>query len=370
MPPAPPDLGAAIDLGATQDLGAPDVGPEDLGTLDLGPMGPVPPTMQELEAARWEEMPTAPSINGKQDDVYFIDPLQGWSVNGLGRIYKTTDGGDNWTLVFEQPGTYFRAILFVDEMRGFAGNLGTGLSGAITDSTPLYRTVDGGETWTAVTEIQGPTPVGICNMTRKDNTILASGRVAGPSFLMRSDDLGQTWTSTELTGQIAMLIDAALFSPTEGIIVGGSSSNPNFSQTVVLRTEDSGATWTNVYTSSTTQELAWKIDFPSADTGFVSVQSSGAHSALLKTQDQGRSWTVLPFIDGPYNAKGVGFVNEQVGWVAGEVPGTPAYKTLDGGETWSVDNSLGPLVNRFRFLREGRLGFAIGQRIQRLVIPD
>ena len=204
-----------------------DQGSLDLGALDMGPPAPQPPTVEELDAARWEEMPTAPSINGKQDDVYFIDPMRGWSVNGLGRIYKTEDGGDSWILVYEQPGTYFRSILFVDELRGFAGNLGPGLSPSITDTTPLYRTVDGGLTWTAVTEIDGRMPAGICNMTRHGNVLLAAGRVAGPSYLMRSNDLGETWTSYELTSRIAMLIDAALFSEAEGIIVGGTSTKPS-----------------------------------------------------------------------------------------------------------------------------------------------
>ena len=79
-------------------------------------------------------------------------------------------------------------------------------------------------------------------------------------------------------------------------------------------------------------------------------------------------------VPGPYQAKGVGFVSAEVGWIAGERPGIPAYRTDDGGRTWMPDTTLGPLVNRFRFIRDraGRLeaGYAIGATIHKLDLSD
>ena len=46
---------------------------------------------------RWGTLPNAPAIRGKQDDVFFANALTGWSVNGLGNIYKTDDGGETST---------------------------------------------------------------------------------------------------------------------------------------------------------------------------------------------------------------------------------------------------------------------------------
>src|SRR5688572_21564513 len=79
----------------------------------------VGPTTEQILSASWQALPAAPEIQGKQDDVYFVTPEYGLSVNGLGRIYRTMDGGGVFEEVLNQPGTYFRAVLMLDEEHGF-----------------------------------------------------------------------------------------------------------------------------------------------------------------------------------------------------------------------------------------------------------
>lgn len=100
------------------------------------------------ESSQWTKLKTEP-FRGKQDDVFFVAPDVSWYVNGSGKIYKTIDGGASWDLKLNKPGTYFRAVGFIDEQRGFAGNIGTEYYSNVTDTTPLYETGDGGETWKA-----------------------------------------------------------------------------------------------------------------------------------------------------------------------------------------------------------------------------
>jgi photosystem II stability/assembly factor-like uncharacterized protein len=353
--------------------------------LLLAACSPSPPPSATLRAApdyaaladrlAWERLPDAPTIRGKQDDVYFISSRVGWSVNGEGNIFRTTDGGDHWERVLEQPGTFFRAIVFTDSLNGFAGNIGTDYFPGVTDPTPLYRTRDGGLTWTPVQEIRGPYPKGICNFTLAgDGSIWASGRVGGPSFLLVSRDGGESWESRVLTSQIAMLIDVHFPTPDYGILVGGSSTSVPESHSVVLATTDGGASWREIFRSVEPMELAWKIDFPTPLSGYVSVMAYDSSATFLKTEDGGHSWRELPLVDGPYLARGVGFLDENVGWMAGERPGMPAYRTLDGGHTWEPDPTLAPLINRFRFVRgrDGSIaaGYAIGMTIQRLSLAD
>ena len=44
----------------------------------------------------WELLSASPQNGQKQDDVFFLDADKGWSVNGSGRVYRTTDHGAHW----------------------------------------------------------------------------------------------------------------------------------------------------------------------------------------------------------------------------------------------------------------------------------
>ena len=70
---------------------------------------------------QWEILPNSPlAPYYHHDDMFFIDEDTGWLCNISGEIWKTTDGGDNWTRVLHQPATAFRTLTFADEMRGWA----------------------------------------------------------------------------------------------------------------------------------------------------------------------------------------------------------------------------------------------------------
>ncbi len=68
------------------------------------------------------------------------------------------------------------------------------------------------------------------------------------------------------------------------------------------------------------------------------------------------------------NLEGVGFVDENRGWVGGW--GTPAFEggqssaISDGGESWDNANEIGKFINRFRFLGSPvTVGYAAGATV-------
>ena len=61
--------------------------------------------------------------------------LKGYATHYNGGTYKTTNGGESWTLKFHDS---FDDIDFIDENLGYASHLLDGLT---------YKTLDGGETW-------------------------------------------------------------------------------------------------------------------------------------------------------------------------------------------------------------------------------
>jgi photosystem II stability/assembly factor-like uncharacterized protein len=218
----------------------------------------------------WQKLDTV-AYRGKQDDIFFLTPDLGWYVNGAGKIYKTSDGGKKWVEKLSKAGTFFRTIGFVDENIGFAGNIGTDYFPGVTDTTPLYVTQDGGETWNAVASIDGPVVKGLCAIdvlhtkfinsgVMDSRTIIhAAGRVGGPAFLMRSMDGGKTWKSSDLSDHTKMILDVKFFNENDGLIMGATDSDASKSNALIIATKDGGATWQKVYQSNRLYELTWKV---------------------------------------------------------------------------------------------------------------
>jgi photosystem II stability/assembly factor-like uncharacterized protein len=352
------------------------------GCASAPPLPSIPKAKKpDLARYEWVKLETQP-YKGKQDDIFFLTPDLGWYVNGAGKIFKTTDGGKSWQLKLHKPGTYFRCIGFIDEKRGFAGNIGPDYFPNVSDATPLYETRDGGETWTAVTNITGPAVKGLCaidiekrpfiNAGVLDHKVVvrAAGRVGGPAFLLTSADGGDSWTSTDLGSECRMILDIKFLDDKVGFISAATSTEVAESNALILRTEDGGGTWTKVYQSTRPWEITWKSSFPTRDVGYVTIQSynpdkSVTQRYVAKTTDGGKSWTELPVInDHPFREFGIAFLDENIGWIGGSTTGV---ETRDGGATWTPVN-LGRAVNKIRLVHEGDefAGYAIGVDVYKL----
>lgn len=320
---------------------------------------------QSIAQPSWEALPTAP--NGpRHDDGYFINENLGWVVNGNGQIWKTSDGGETWIKQFDKGTVYFRSIGFLDSLYGIVGNLGTDEFGGQTDTNLIYRTTNGGVSWNPINNFIGTKPRGVCGLSViNDSVIYGAGRVRGPVYFLKSTDKGKTWTTKNMEQYAADLMDIHFSSADTGFIVGGNGSPNQNSNGIILHTTDAGNTWTNVFTSSQLGEWCWKIDFPSKNIGYVSLQrNSGSPINFIKTTNGGQTWFEKRFTNFAYYVQGMGFANDTLGWAGGNSTYT-TYETTDGGETWH-EAGFGYRVNRFRMLNDS-VGYAMGRTIYKFI---
>src|SRR5262249_56554553 len=106
--------------------------------------------------------------NGRHEDTFFLDPANGWLINGRGEVHRTEDGGATWTQLAQLTDSgrtiVNRCLGFASTTRGWIGNLNT-TAGGILPNASLFETTDGGRPWSNISpRLSGPTVVGPCGM--------------------------------------------------------------------------------------------------------------------------------------------------------------------------------------------------------------
>jgi photosystem II stability/assembly factor-like uncharacterized protein len=301
---------------------------------------------------------TKADVQTRYDDIWFINPLVGWAVNSAGQILHTEDGGaTKWKLQqTAAPKTYLRCMSFSSPTDGWVGT--------ITTEQRLFKTQDG-KNWTDMTASLPALPSAICGISSPSKNVVFASGTQFPSreaAVMHTADGGQTWNSISMAAHANLLIDTFFTDDLHGWVVGGRGGKSYKKLTpVIMFTADGGKTWEDKLLNSGINfpkgEWGWKIQFLTPQIGFVSLENDTA-AAILKTTDGGQTWKRIEVRDPQRNVEleGVGFINENVGWVGGWghnfTSGNPdgtTSGTTDGGATWFDANDVGHFINRFRF---------------------
>ena len=167
------------------------------------------------------------------------------------RIYKTRNGGKTWTLQFMNP----EPVAFFDGFAFWDANHGIAFSDPVNGHFPIIRTDNGGTTWTPIPSANLPAAVqgeaafaasgtSIAVFGKKDVWFATGGSIAR---VFHSNDRGLTW-SVANTPIVSGSPSAGIFSifflyPQKGFIVGGDyrkekESNANFAES-----RDGGRSW-------------------------------------------------------------------------------------------------------------------------------
>ena len=314
--------------------------------------------------AQWMQLP-APMLN-RYDDISFADDHVGWLANGAGTIHRTTDGGDPWELQFQNMTEYFRSVEAVNDQVVYAGTLTTSTTGK------LFRTENGGETWTDITADLPEPIMGICGISvPTPQTIIGCGVWNAPAYMVRSDDGGATWTHTDMSDHAHALVDVLFTHPDTGYVCG--VAQPPTDGGVILRTTDAGATWERVFNTGYNGEYIWKLQTPGGQRWFASIQGSPApgNTRFVRSDDAGASWDQLMVAPTYHYIQMIGALTPEHAWTGGD---DSLFVTTDGGDSWTY-TLLGNGYNRFLRMSD-TVAYLTGNQVYRygqgpsLGVPD
>ena len=244
------------------------------------------------------------------------------------RIYKTTDGGATWTAQFinQNPDAFYDCFAFWDNKRALA------MSDSVNGRFPILRTTNG-QTWQDIGDNVTPAlpaeagfaSSGTCIATQGGKRAWFTTGGATPARVIATTDGGNTWNAYPtplVSGPPAGGFSIAFHDAKHGILGGGDLSNPTGVSNNFARTNDGGVTWTLTNPAPINEAifgLAYAQGGPADDTGG---SDERAGHIVVATGRKGTAWS--PDEGNTWFALPslnglwtVAFANPKAGWLAG-----------------------------------------------------
>ena len=364
---------AVVLLGAVSvsinGVGKPSVA--SASPFRLASLVTVQPFTASPESVQFANHVTCPTSSDCYLTARFMDAPTSSAGNN---VYSSTNGGSTWQELALPSGTYVEtALSCTSSVRCSAG--GGQYEGLDAYDKPilnpvLLSTSNGGESW-AVQPVPLPQlgqfqlflNVGVTQLSCPSSETCDALLVAnfgGPGYstavdniFMRTDNGGQSWSTTILPGQPAPTSGGGLMNspwnngmscPTTQVCVASAVFSPNSPATsIVWITDDGGATW---LVSSLPDGLtsAGPLSCPDSLHCWIvagTLSKGFANNQLLESTDGGANWNVRSpqGLSGTTMWGSVSCPTDNNCWLAGEVTRanreSVVYASDDGGQTWT-----------------------------------
>jgi photosystem II stability/assembly factor-like uncharacterized protein len=279
---------------------------------------------RSIDGGRSWHTDSVPSASGLDfRAVHALDARRAWLMSageaekGQARIYRTTDAGAHWSLVYstDQKGVFLDAIAFWDAQHGIA------LSDPIDGHLFLLTTNDGGGSWSRIAPDRLPAILpgeaafaasGTCLTVDGEANVWIGTGGGTTARVYHSADRGRSWTVAE-TPVHAGSASSGIFSVAfrdgrRGIAVGGDYQMVRGGLPNVALTDDGGRSW-RVAKGPLPAGYLSAVSFVPGSSNLVAVGLAGT----AFSSDGGESWHMVDSV--AYNS--VHFEAPGAGWAAG-----------------------------------------------------
>jgi len=244
------------------------------------------------------------NITAVNDSVAYIPMYFIPGTGRAGRVKKTMNRGVTWTICSDTTTMFLGANNFPDWGHFYTNNHGLVLGDPNGNYFEIYKTYNGGTNWTRIPQAAftpSVTPAGEYGVTDVVETYKKKhlwfgtnhgGAVTTASHIYRSNDTGNTWKSAAVAGINAGVSGIAFRDSLHGFAWGYNTA-ASTAPFVLVKTSDGGITWT---TSIQHNNVGiFDISEVPGRNAFVSVGLDSSHASYITsiTYDDGLNWFVL-----------------------------------------------------------------------------
>lgn len=276
--------------------------------------------------ATWEDVsvPGADTLQFRDVEAFGPDTAYVLSIGGgaASRIYKTTDGGQDWTLQFQnaEASAFYDCMAFWDTQSGIA------FSDSHDGAFPVLTTSDGGQAWARVPASALPAAndgegsfaaSGTCIATTGERgAVFITGASGQAPRAFRTADRGATWAVSTVpvvgAGEAAGLASVAFVDASHGYAAGGDLAGPDTAHVRVARTADGGATWAPAAAALPLPVVYGLAVVPGSSPTAPRLVATGP-GGVAYSADGGQAWEELA----DEATWGLSFADARGGWLVG-----------------------------------------------------
>ncbi|MFP5264216.1 MAG: VPS10 domain-containing protein [Blastocatellia bacterium] len=226
-----------------------------------------------------------------------------------GGVWRTTNAGTTWTPIFDNEGSYSIGVVVVDPKNPLTVWVGTGENNSqrsVSYGDGVYRSDDGGKTWKNM-GLKASEHIGRIAIDPRDSKVVyvaAQGPLWGPGGdrgLYKTVDGGKTWTKSLNISENTGVTDVAIDPNDPDTLYAASYQRRRHVYTLVnggpesalYKSTDAGATWNKLRAGLPNVDMGRigiAISPVDSNVVYATVEAADRRGGIFRSSDRGGSW--------------------------------------------------------------------------------